>query len=365
MLRNLVKTSAASALHWSGITRWMGNDAPLVLSYHRVVEEFADHSQNSIPPMLISTRMLERQLDWIGSRYSFVSLDELAAAMEGGKKNPRRLAAVTFDDGYADVYHEALPLLRRKGIPAAAFVVTDLIGTNRLQYHDHLYLLLVRAFMAKSPEALAAYLRKSGFRPPHPDNMGNGVVDFSRTVNTLLARLPRSGIEQLIALLESETDFVRPPLATHGSLTWEMLHEMHRAGVIIGSHTRSHALLPNESPEKVLDEIEGSRIELERRLNAPVRHFAYPDGRFNQSTINAVAASGYRYAYTTCRSRQTAHPLLTIPRRVLWEKSCTDPVGRFSPALLDCLVHGLFDRGSPYAVNHEARAFSSPYELNV
>src|SRR5262244_3804026 len=160
MLRNLVKTSAASALHWSGVTRLMGNDAPLVLSYHRVVEEFADHVQNSIPPMLISTSMLEQQLDWVGSRYSFVSLDELAAAMESGKKDPRRLAAVTFDDGYADVYHQALPLLRRKGIPAAVFVVTDLIGTDRLQYHDRLYLLLLRGFLSKSPDSLAAYLRE-------------------------------------------------------------------------------------------------------------------------------------------------------------------------------------------------------------
>src|ERR1041385_2313009 len=109
MLRNLVKTSAASALHWSGVTRWMGNDAPLVLSYHRVVEEFAEHSQNSIPPMLISTRMLERQLDWVGSRYSFVSLDELAAAMESGKKSLRRLAPVSFEDGSPARFYSTPP----------------------------------------------------------------------------------------------------------------------------------------------------------------------------------------------------------------------------------------------------------------
>lgn len=343
----------------------MGNDAPLVLSYHRVVEEFADHRQNSIPPMLISTRMLERQLDWVGSRYSFVSLEELAAAMESGKKHSPPLAAVTFDDGYADVYHQALPLLRRKGIPLAVFVVTDLIGTERLQYHDRLYLLLVHAFIVKSPNALFAYLRKSGIRLADANHLGNGLIDYSRIVNTLLAFLPRSEIERIIAALESETGFIPPPLETHRALTWEMLGDMHRAGVIIGSHTRSHAVLPNESPEKVLDEIEGSRIELERRLSAPVRHFAYPDGRFNQSTINAVAASGYRYAYTTCRGRHSVHPLLTIPRRVLWENSCTDPVGRFSPALLDCLVHGIFDRGLPGAVDHAARNLSSSYELNV
>ncbi|HEY1373671.1 MAG TPA: polysaccharide deacetylase family protein [Candidatus Binatia bacterium] len=365
MLRNLVKTGAASALHWSGVTRWMGNDAPLILSYHRVVEDFSQHVHDSIPPMLITTQMLERQLDWVGGRYTFVSLDELAAAMENGRKPTRRVAAVTFDDGYADVYHHALPLLKRKGIPAAVFVVSDLIGTRTLQYHDQLYLLLLRAFASKSPRDVISHLRKSGIRPPEADHLGTDVIDYSKTVNSLLAMLPRAEIERLIALLESETDFVPLPLETHRSVTWEMIDEMHRAGVVIGSHTRTHAVLPNESPEKVLEEIEGSRIELERRLQTSVRHFAYPDGRFNQSTINAVAASGYRYAYTTSRSRQSGYRLFTIPRRVLWENSCTDPVGRFSPALLDCLIHGIFDRGTPYARELASRSFSSPYELNT
>jgi peptidoglycan/xylan/chitin deacetylase (PgdA/CDA1 family) len=308
--------------------------------------------------------MLERQLDWLGGRYTFVSLDELAAAIEEGRKTAPRIAAVTFDDGYADVYHHALPLLKRKGIPAAVFVVSDLIGTQRMQYHDQLYLLLVRAFASKSPRGVISHLRKSGIRPPEPDSLSNGGIDYSKIVNSLLALLPRAEIERFIAILEEETHFVPAPLETHRSLTWEMLDEMHRAGVVIGSHTRTHAVLPNESPEKVLEEIEGSRIELERRLKISVRHFAYPDGRFNQSTVNAVAASGYRYAYTTGRIRQSSYPLFTIPRRVLWENSCTDPIGRFSPALLDCLIHGIFDRGTPSAREHAAERFSRPYELN-
>src|ERR1041384_4256443 len=123
MLRNLVKTSAASALHWSGVTRWMGNDAPLVLSYHRVVEEFAEHSQNSIPPMLISTRMLERQLDWVGSRYSFVSLDELAAAM--GNDAPLVLSYHRVVEEFAEHSQNSIPpmlistrMLERNGVLA-------------------------------------------------------------------------------------------------------------------------------------------------------------------------------------------------------------------------------------------------------
>jgi hypothetical protein len=35
--------------------------------------------------------------------------------------------------------------------------------------------------------------------------------------------------------------------------------------------------------------------------------------------------------------------LLTVPRLALWENSCLDARGRFSSAILDCQVSGLFD----------------------
>ena len=53
---------------------------------------------------------------------------------------------MTFDDGYRDVYEQAFPVLRRKGIPAAVFVVTDLVGRPFWQVHDRLYHLVAKAF---------------------------------------------------------------------------------------------------------------------------------------------------------------------------------------------------------------------------
>ena len=131
---------------------------------------------------------------------------------------------------------------------------------------------------------------------------------------------------------------------------------MHRAGVTIGSHTRTHALLSHEDPTRVRDEVDGSRQELERRLGAPVCHLAYPDGRFNGAVVDEVAAAGYRLAFTTCRHRDLRHPRLTVPRRLLWQNSCTDGAGRFSPALMRCQVQGVFDRIGRCRQDHAAPA---------
>ena len=52
--------------------------------------------------------------------------------------------------------------------------------------------------------------------------------------------------------------------------------------------------------------------------------------------MNAVAAAGYRYAYTICDHASARDPLLTIPRVMLWEGSCAGTFGRFSPSLMRC-----------------------------
>jgi len=79
MWRGLLKTGTAQALRWTGTDTLIGrlpgiHHMPLVLGYHRVVEDIAAHP-DSIPAMLITTRMLESHLDWIGRRFRFISLE--------------------------------------------------------------------------------------------------------------------------------------------------------------------------------------------------------------------------------------------------------------------------------------------------
>src|SRR5207253_2234544 len=129
---------------------------------------------------------------------------------------------------------------------------------------------------------------------------------------------------QLCAFLDAlreNANLDRDILARFRSVSWDMVLRWQRAGMTVGSHTRTHALLTNETDEDVWEEVRRSRCDLERRLGTRVRHFAYPDGRFNAAALDAVHRAGYRYAYTTCSHRDARRPLLTIPRRILWEHS--------------------------------------------
>src|SRR5438093_11717919 len=150
-VRGVIKTGIAQAFRWSGASSVIrvligSRHTPLVVGYHRVVEHLPPAGGDDIPAMLISRRMLQRHFEWIGRRFRFVSLEELGARLEEGRAFDRPVAAVTFDDGYRDVYENAFPLLKRKGIRASVFVVTSRVGTDQACTHDVLYLLLERAF---------------------------------------------------------------------------------------------------------------------------------------------------------------------------------------------------------------------------
>jgi peptidoglycan/xylan/chitin deacetylase (PgdA/CDA1 family) len=282
--------------------------------------------------------MLEAQLDWVGRRFAFVGLEELGEGLE--RRDARPVAAVTFDDGYRDVYEHALPLLRRKGIPAAVFLVTDTIGTSRPQRYDLLHLLLARTFdrWPDAPHRVDRMLRALEVRRDAPVP-----ATPAAATSALLRTLPRLAIDRLIEVLEDAMGAPATGLDGMLPMTWTMAAELARAGFVVGSHTRTHAWLTLESPETVAEELRGARCTLEARLGAPVRHFAYPDGQFTRTVTAAVDAAGYRFGYTTCAYRDPEYPLLTLPRLMLWEKASLDASARFSPAILSCQVHGVFD----------------------
>ncbi len=357
-MRRLAKTGIALGLRWSGIDHWVGaataaRRQPLVVGYHRVVDEAEPHLATALPGMVISRRMLEHHLEWIGERYDFVSLDELGARLEAGEPSSRPVAAVTFDDGYSDVYHNALPILRRRRIPAAVFVVTDLVGTASVPLYDRLYLVLA-AVHARGQAGRAQLGRiLTGLEPSLPEREVESALarDAFAVLVLLLDRLSQDQLRRVVAALEvgADSPACLPELRPLG---WDMVLALRDAGLTIGSHTRSHALLTHENPERVREELVGSRTTLEARLGTPVRHFAYPDGRWNGAVVASVAAAGYHFAYTVCTHRDPACLPLTIPRRMLWEGSCLDAFGRFSAAMMSCQANGVFDLVTRCAREH-------------
>ena len=101
-LRSHVKTAVASAIakaHDRGFTGRRDEYRPLVIGYHRIVEDFDAEATAEMPSMLTGVAMFERHLDCLGQSFRFVSLDEVGDRLLNGLPFHEPVAAVTFEDG--------------------------------------------------------------------------------------------------------------------------------------------------------------------------------------------------------------------------------------------------------------------------
>src|SRR5262249_42944992 len=81
---------------------------------------------------LYSTRIatFKEQIDFLASNFDLVSIDDVLAPRRGS--NGRRLASITFDDGFLSVKEIAFPYVWAKGIPVTVFACRRAIKNNEL-----------------------------------------------------------------------------------------------------------------------------------------------------------------------------------------------------------------------------------------
>ncbi|HJZ46136.1 MAG TPA: polysaccharide deacetylase family protein, partial [Roseiflexaceae bacterium] len=63
------------------------------------------------------------------ANYITITLDDLVDALHGRTILPPKPVILTFDDGYADFFTNAFPLLRRYGDKATIYIITRKVGT--------------------------------------------------------------------------------------------------------------------------------------------------------------------------------------------------------------------------------------------
>ena len=265
----------------------------VILRYHSVADESRGRLDYIDPGLAVSPEGFDRQMRFLRQRYRPVSLDDIVDAVAHGRPLPPLAVAVTFDDGYADNYEQAFPILVRHGIPAAFYITAGCVEdrqplwTSRLRYY----------FMATREPRLALEDRVLELGTP-----AARAASFAVTI----ARIKSAGKVRGRAMFEEVerslgvTDIA--PLR-RSLMTWEQIAEMGRSGMTIGAHTLTHPNLPGLPPAEAEAEIAGSRALIEERTGARVVHFAYPNGRgvshYNDVVRDLVVKAGFLSSVTS------------------------------------------------------------------
>jgi peptidoglycan/xylan/chitin deacetylase (PgdA/CDA1 family) len=268
---------------YSSIRKRLNGSQLAVFTYHRIGPKTDNWSLSPF-----DAQIFKQQIEFFSRNYEIIQLDDLIQRLDQGKSPPPQAVAITFDDGYLDVYSSAFPILAQYHVPATVFLATGYIGSDRLFWWDK-----VNYILQNTPETSM--------------NLGTyGIYSLSSAEDRLLGNTKIC--EWLKKIDENTKNEIIQTIATLGKigipegmgkkllLSWDQVKEMSANNISFGAHTVNHPILTNVSLEQARQEIKQSRSDIEDRLQKKVYSFAYPSGCYNDRIIDLVKDSGYHYA---------------------------------------------------------------------
>ena len=109
-----------------------------ILMYHEVSDDIdrIKRTRHTNPAYLLSVDRFREQMEYIHDNgYKTLTLNDL---LNTNLNTNKKSVIITFDDGWANNYTHAYPILRQLGLKATIFVITDFVGKPNYVSWDNL-----------------------------------------------------------------------------------------------------------------------------------------------------------------------------------------------------------------------------------
>jgi len=296
LIAPLAYASGAASRHWRGEAARSART--VVVCYHRVVPDGAGDQLFDVERGLPASAF-ERQIRFLLRHFEPIAASRV---LEAGRPGQLRFA-ITFDDGYGDNHSIAMPILKRLGVSATFFVVSDFVGTDRRFWWESIAGMLRRTTERRLD--LDAVLQDGAAEPPRTCPLSTMAEREAAQAHMMprMLKLPHPDIADVLARLSAALGV---PVLSEGRdfplMTWDQLRELVREGFEIGGHTATHCNLGRPDVLDLQREIVDSNRAIESRLGAPIETFAFPYGRAHHQSDRArtvLADSPLKAVFTT------------------------------------------------------------------
>ena len=293
-----------------------------ILIYHRVLDK-----PDLLTEDLCDTIFFETQIRFLSAYFNVLPLPEAIQRLKEGTL-PSKAACITFDDGYADNAENALPILQKLGVPATFFIATGFVNGGMMWNDKIIELVRIAPGNTLNLDAIG---------------LGRHTIDSlekrRQTLTFLIQELKYRTLEERHVLIEQLFQLIPATLPDNLMMTADQIRQLHRAGMEIGDHTVSHPILARTDDETVYAEIVDGKTKLEDIIQAPVRFFAYPNGKPRQDYLAKHVAMlreiGFEAAFATAWGAACCdRDLYQMPRFTPWDTDRTRFILR--------MVHNMF-----------------------
>jgi len=293
----------------ASITSGLGKRKKLfILIYHRVLDE-----PDYLRPGDVDKAAFTWQMELLSKYFNVLPLHEALKSLRNDELPPRAVS-ITFDDGYADNYTNALPILNRFNLSSVFFIAHGFLNGGRM-WNDTV-IEAIRNFAEIELDLTDIGL--GSFNVSNNYKKNQAVTQIIQQIKHLPPTL-RDEYTNFIA--ERSTNIPNDLM-----MTSEQVMELHANGMEIGGHTENHPILAKLDLNSAHLEISNNKKYLETLLGTTLRIFAYPNGKpiqdYLPEQVQLVKGAGYEGAVSTQNSvADFSSDPWQLPRFTPWDNT--------------------------------------------
>ncbi|AHM60587.1 polysaccharide deacetylase [Flammeovirgaceae bacterium 311] len=280
--------------------------------YHRIAQPQSDVWNIAVSPV-----NFEQQLQLLKKSGKVVPLKALVQGLEEGSLQSRSMA-ITFDDGYADNYEVAVPLLEKYRLPATFFIASGNIGKETEFWWDELEQLIL--FSEDLPPAFSMNIggeainislaeeerlddklhrQHQQWRAFVTEPPGQRAALFLQLWQHLRP-LPALEQQRILAQIRQWANVPQQYRANYRSMTRAQLQQLSAKPLFdVGIHTVTHPALADHTEDFQFKELTDNREQLREITGMTPALLAYPYGSYNHQTLNIAEKLKIKGAVTT------------------------------------------------------------------
>ena len=249
--------------------------------YHAISDDDLEHVRYLYP--VVSVSEFVDALDYLESRFTFVSYDQLHDNLQNGTPLPHGALHLSFDDGFVECFSVVRPILLEKGIPCTFFLTIDWLD-NEMLYFRHIISLCVGKANKLDHEHQVQFISQVNLLVNlsfiDVNHFSVWLLELRHNEDQLL-----DDICQLLSIdIKKYLDKVKP------YLTRDQIIQMYSEGFTIGAHGLSHRKLGFIDEDSMEEELVGSCNAIREITQQEIVPFSFPQsaGKVNRSRLELI-----------------------------------------------------------------------------
>ncbi|MGK0307088.1 MAG: peptidoglycan/xylan/chitin deacetylase (PgdA/CDA1 family) [Urechidicola sp.] len=241
--------------------------------YHNIVNDSAPVGHD-LQGITVRERVFKWQLKILNIFFNIIPLQDYIAKTKKGKKNSLNTISITIDDGTWQTYQNGSKIWNKLNVPVTIFVNTCHLDDGPLIWGSYLNALCFENLYDTILVENHTYELKSI----------NDKFETKKKLHTL--SLEAESQDSFFNDLNLKYPIKSEIKSYYSGMSSKQLQDAsNNLLVTIGAHTHTHPSLDVLSAEDQANEIQMSKIILEKKIGKPITDFAYPSGFYNRKTI--------------------------------------------------------------------------------